>query len=450
MSAGEYVRISQDREGQALGVGRQEQDCRQLAGRRGWEIARVYSDNDRSATSGTRPAWKRLLADLEAGSIDRVVAYSSSRMYRRLKDLLPLLELVKARPIEIATVASGNINLDTADGRMIANILASVDQAEAERTGERVKRQQRTRREAGLPHSGGKPLYPNLRTAADMILAGHSPAAASRAISNGHGRILTTHLRRSLLSRRALFEGVVTADEQATLGALLAQKSTRRPGALKFVLSGLATCGRCGGLMVGNRISYVCTPGTGCGNTSIRAARLEELVIDALPARMTVKPAQTAETRDHVAKLRVLEARRDALGEAFASGDLTSGQVRAATETLDPQIDDLRDRVAAAMGDDFKVLASVSPKILLADAGYRERWESRTLTPAEIEEARSYVRRAFASITVNPATGKRWDPSRVEIQGRPGPTLPGRGRRKPQERRSSAARGVATRRDGTR
>jgi site-specific DNA recombinase len=415
MRAGVYVRISQDREGRELGVGRQEEDCRALAERRGWEVVRVYSDNDRSATKGNRPAWKRLLADLEAGQVDRVVAYSSSRMYRRLKDLLPLLELVKTRPIEIATVASGSISLDTADGRMIANILASVDQAEAERTGERVKRQQRARREAGLPHSGGKPLYPNLRTAADMILAGHSPAAASRAISNGQGRILTTHLRRSLLSRRALAEGVVTAEEQATLGALLAQKSDRRPGALKFVLSGIARCGRCGGPMVGNRISYACATGSGCGNTSVRSARLEQVVVDALPASVTVKPAQTAEVREAVAELRTLEARRDALGEAFASGDLTAEQVRRATDSLSEKIDGLRQVVAGQAGELYAVEAA-SPKVLMADPSYRVRWEAHELTAAEIEEARAYIRRAFERITVDPAASKRFDPARVALQ----------------------------------
>jgi len=413
--AGIYVRISQDREGLALGVGRQEEDCRALAKRRDWKVIEIFSDNDRSATTGNRPAWRRLLAGLESGAIDRVVAYSSSRMYRRLLDLLPLLELVKEKGIELATVASGNINLDTADGRMMANILASIDQGEAERTGERIKRAQRARREAGLPHTGGKPLYPNLRTAADMILAGHSPAAASKAISNGRGRILTTHLRRSLLSRRAVMNGVVTPEEQATLGALLAQTSNRRPGAIKFVLSGIATCGRCGGPMAGNRNTYACTAGHGCGNTSVRAARLEQVVVDRLPASVTVKPTQTVEAQEAVAELRSLEARKDALGEAFASGDMTAEQVRRATDSLDQKIDVLRHMVAG-QAEELYAVEAASPKVLLADPAYRARWEAHELTAAEIEEARAYIRRAFRSITVNPGTRMAFDPGRVALE----------------------------------
>lgn len=47
-----------------------------------------------------------------------------------------------------------------------------------------------------------------------------------------------------------------------------------------------------------------------------------------------------------------------------------------------------------------------------------ERWEAHELTAAEIKEARAYIRRAFGSITVNPATGKQWDPSRVDLNQR--------------------------------
>jgi hypothetical protein len=45
-----------------------------------------------------------------------------------------------------------------------------------------------------------------------------------------------------------------------------------------------------------------------------------------------------------------------------------------------------------------------------------EEGEAHELTAAEIEEARAYIRRAFGSITVNPATGKQWDPVRVALQ----------------------------------
>jgi site-specific DNA recombinase len=190
-----YTRISKDREGLELGVTRQEDDCRALAARRGWEVTSVLSDNDLSATSGQRrPAWEQLLLNLENGSIQAIVAYSSSRMYRRLKDLQPLLDLVKANPkIKIATVASGDLDLSTADGRMLAGILASVDAGEAERISERIKRKFLELARSGADKGGPRPFgYEDdrvtiraseaepLRRAAKDVLAGKSLNAIAR------------------------------------------------------------------------------------------------------------------------------------------------------------------------------------------------------------------------------------------------------------------------------
>jgi site-specific DNA recombinase len=43
------VRISHDRAGAGLGIARQEEDCRELCARKGWDVAGMYPDNDVSA-----------------------------------------------------------------------------------------------------------------------------------------------------------------------------------------------------------------------------------------------------------------------------------------------------------------------------------------------------------------------------------------------------------------
>jgi site-specific DNA recombinase len=78
-----YVRISKDRTGAGLGVARQEEDCAALCRARGWQIVRVYVDNDVSASSGKpRPAWKELLADIKAGRVDAIVCWHVDRLTR--------------------------------------------------------------------------------------------------------------------------------------------------------------------------------------------------------------------------------------------------------------------------------------------------------------------------------------------------------------------------------
>jgi site-specific DNA recombinase len=59
-----YLRISDDREGRALGVERQEEDCRTLAEQLGVRIIKVFCDNDRSASTNTdeyRPDYEDMM-----------------------------------------------------------------------------------------------------------------------------------------------------------------------------------------------------------------------------------------------------------------------------------------------------------------------------------------------------------------------------------------------------
>ena len=74
--AGVYARISSDREGDNLAVGRQLADCEDLAKRRGWTVVERYVDADLSAWKGKqRPEYARLVEEIEAGLIDALVVY---------------------------------------------------------------------------------------------------------------------------------------------------------------------------------------------------------------------------------------------------------------------------------------------------------------------------------------------------------------------------------------
>ncbi|MBA3368923.1 MAG: recombinase family protein, partial [Geodermatophilaceae bacterium] len=91
-----YARQSLDRSGEALAVSRQLSDCRSLVERNGWETAAEYVDNDVSASDGKpRAEWSRLLTDFSAGRFDTVVCWHTDRLYRRLIDLVSLIELAE-------------------------------------------------------------------------------------------------------------------------------------------------------------------------------------------------------------------------------------------------------------------------------------------------------------------------------------------------------------------
>jgi len=145
-----YLRQSLDRDGKALAVSRQRDDCRKLARERGWRIVTEHVDNDTSATARRRPGYDSLLSDIEAGRVDIVVAWHVDRVVRRLADLQPLIDLCERTGVRIATV-SGDVDLSTDAGRLIGRILASVAQGEVERKGARQRRANLQRAQSGQP-----------------------------------------------------------------------------------------------------------------------------------------------------------------------------------------------------------------------------------------------------------------------------------------------------------
>ncbi|MCA1835805.1 MAG: recombinase family protein, partial [Actinobacteria bacterium] len=137
-SAAIYCRISRDREGAGLGVERQEQDCRELADRLGWTVTAVHTDNDVSAYSGKpRPGYKALLADLEAGRADAVLAWHTDRLHRSPTELETYIAACEVRGVPTHCVKAGVLDLSTASGRMTARITGAVARHEVEHMIER-------------------------------------------------------------------------------------------------------------------------------------------------------------------------------------------------------------------------------------------------------------------------------------------------------------------------
>lgn len=150
-----YARISLDRTGEGLGVQRQIDECVALCQTLGWPEPAVYKDNDISAASGKRrPGFERLLADIESGKVDGLVAWHLDRLLRRVKDMTRLLDALEASRgvVPVAFVRAGEIDLTTASGRGLAHILAAIAQIESEQKGERVAAKRRQEAHSGRAH----------------------------------------------------------------------------------------------------------------------------------------------------------------------------------------------------------------------------------------------------------------------------------------------------------
>lgn len=154
-----YTRISEDRDGDQLGTGRQEAACRALASDLGWLVVRVLEDDDRTAYGkngirAKRPAYGELLDLLADGRADAVIVWHVDRLYRQARDLEPLIDVVERTGAVVRPVTHGELDLASASGRMVARILASVSTHEVEHAIERMKEKKAELRAAGHFHGG--------------------------------------------------------------------------------------------------------------------------------------------------------------------------------------------------------------------------------------------------------------------------------------------------------
>ena len=150
-----YLRVSLDATGEQLAVGRQREDCLQIAADRGWLVTKEYADNSISASDRhkRRPAYEALVADFQAGAFDAIVCWDLDRLTRQPRQLEDWIEAAEERGLLLVT-ANGEADLTTDGGRMFARIKATMARAEVERKGARQRRALRQRAEHGRPPLG--------------------------------------------------------------------------------------------------------------------------------------------------------------------------------------------------------------------------------------------------------------------------------------------------------
>ena len=124
----------------------------------------VYEDWGKSGRGdgSKRPEYQRLKADIVAGKVASVCAYSLTRLGRNTKELLSFAELCDKHGVTVRT-STESLDTSTAFGRFMLTILAAVAELELEMGIERSVAAQTARKErhelAGLDVPGNRPIY---------------------------------------------------------------------------------------------------------------------------------------------------------------------------------------------------------------------------------------------------------------------------------------------------
>ncbi len=123
----------------------------------GWRcLPERYDDGGFTGGNMDRPAFKRLLADIDAGKIDCVVVYKVDRLSRSLMDFSRIMEQFDKAGVSFISVTQ-QFNTTCSMGRLTLNILLSFAQFEREIISERTRDKIAAARRKGK-WSGGMPL----------------------------------------------------------------------------------------------------------------------------------------------------------------------------------------------------------------------------------------------------------------------------------------------------
>lgn len=469
-----YCRISDDREGEALGVKRQEEDCRALAGRRDWPVSGLYVDNDRSAYSGKpRPEYQRLMRDIQSGTVDALVVWDLDRLHRsprELEEFFTICDSARPQLTELASV-SGEVDLSTHAGRLHARMMGSVARYESDQKSHRIRRKHEQLAQMGKIAGGGwaRPFgyehdrktvraeeAKRIREAADRVVAGESLNSVARAwnekrLTTSAGRSWhTAALRRMLVSGRiaglrdhhgevvrspdgkavrAEWPGIITAAQSERLRVILrdpARRTNWSRGRAYLLTGGLVRCGRCAKRLYGRPKAdktpcYVCVNDPskqGCGGISVKAETIEQFISEAVIVRLDT-PALAKYVADEEKRLQGRERVLETVGalEAQQSELATAwAEGRIARAEWIVARDVLQRRLDALTSRLRAEQHSVAVKGLVGRSGVlAKRWVTLS-----VEQRRAIVAAVIDHVRVGPAVKGRntFDPKRLTIAWR--------------------------------
>jgi DNA invertase Pin-like site-specific DNA recombinase len=133
-----YIRVSTDEQADSgLGMAAQRAAVTAEAERRGWMIAAIHEDT-LSGKGLDRPGLAAALAAVEAGDAAGIVVAKLDRLSRSLRDFAELMARAQSRGWNLVALDLG-VDLPTAAGEFMANVMASAAQWERRIIGQRTR-----------------------------------------------------------------------------------------------------------------------------------------------------------------------------------------------------------------------------------------------------------------------------------------------------------------------
>lgn len=419
----------------ARSTGEQEKECRIWCERQGYPVRAVFCDDNISASrfsTRDRPQWKEVKKALRTGDI--LVVWEASRAHRDLEEWVALRGLCAELSVPLS-YAGRVLDLTLGDDRFTGGLDALLAERESEQTRVRTLRGKRTSAAAG-EWSGGKVPWgyrlvdgeivpdpveaPRVREAVTRILAGDSQYSVYKWLlgdPNAYTPSNPTNLRRALekptyaglrvhqgeITGKASWEPLITEEQHRRLTLKMKRQKEElgwryRPGRPepKYLLSGIAVCGRCGkplrhSVPTAGTARYQCFN----GHVVRSAEPIERAVVTALLERLAKVDPRDYDTEDPrvaaaQAEIEEIEAELEEWMQAAMRREVTTAAFARIEKSL-------RERVAA--------LRPQAVDAKFAPVDIKKLAENWARTPLAKQKE---IIRAFFRVTVVPST----DPGR--------------------------------------
>lgn len=392
-----YNRVSEDRSG-GRSVQEQETENRRAVERYGWQLVAVHTDNSVGASrysKGTRTAWQDVVKALERREAEVLVTWEASRSTRDLEAYVALRNLCRRHGV--LWCYNGKLHdLSDSTDAFITGLDILLAEKEVDQSRERVLRAMRANATAGKPH-GKRPFgYEReydpqtgvllrqvvreseaslIREAARRIVAGEPPYRVccdwnARGVKSARGAewgvsVLKRILTNPVYISKRVHKGEVVAEgtwppilDEATfykLQALYGDPDRRKfaDPKIKFLLTGIAKCGVCGGRILVRRprgySSYTCVNGF-CVARKIQWVDdyVTELVLTRLSqpdVLLALDAEDDSELADRLELIGDTRARLNAFYDEAADGKLTAAALSRIEQRLLAEIEDLERQV---------------------------------------------------------------------------------------------------------
>jgi DNA invertase Pin-like site-specific DNA recombinase len=391
-----------------------------------WTLGQThYSDGGFTGANLERPAFRQLMADVEAGRVDVVLVYKVDRLSRSLLDFAKVMDQLNQAGAAFVSVTQ---NFSTADamGRLTLNMLMSFAEFEREMIAERTRDKIAAARRKGHWTGGPVPFgyrvehkklvvdeveAPIVRQAFDLLLEHGQRAAVAKTLdregkhprgqrtkpgkparwtTESIGRMLDNPLYAGRIASGDEFfpaqhEALVEAEtfERAQQLLRLCEREVSSPTRNhQYVLRGLLRCGRCGQAMTPGSTRrgrktyryYRCTTRDHGGVEACAAAALPAVGIERYVVERLSECAFDSELANDVkASLRErLAKRREHLSATASKLSLRVARLSRATEELLGELPRLKGKAhelaAATLEKDAEQLRSAEQALGEAQA----------------------------------------------------------------------------------